>query len=400
MSSGRSTSGGARLHLWIKVVLTLLLVLIGGLRFARMDLLGTSFFAEDRYYTFESDGGRTVEHLNIDISQYLSMVEDFRGVERAFYKQEPYPEFADEPTATKGPVAPFINRPALPYLASLLPFDSPESFATVNLLLVVLGLWALFDALRVKGYSAKAQFLGGLLYVIALPVLVFASSLYIDGGTVGLLMIGYWLIVRRWWPAVVVFLPLSYTAKEVLILLAPVAAMEWRASGRSFRQPAFIVGALVSVVGWLVVGRAVQAAAPEPVMLYTVAPKLSTFLFNLGSLKSTLFFAIGMAPVVVPALLEIWRMQRRVRLAVAPRRTGESRCRGLRPRRPAQPLLDRLHGPDAADRLARLAVRRQPDLPLGGRHERRRAVRPDGMVGHPAGDRRGGASGSLKPPGT
>ncbi len=310
MSSGRSTSGGARLHLWIKVVLTLLLVLIGGLRFARMDLLGTSFFAEDRYYTFESDGGRTVEHLNIDISQYLSMVEDFRGVERAFYKQEPYPEFADEPTATKGPVAPFINRPALPYLASLLPFDSPESFATVNLLLVVLGLWALFDALRVKGYSAKAQFLGGLLYVIALPVLVFASSLYIDGGTVGLLMIGYWLIVRRWWPAVVVFLPLSYTAKEVLILLAPVAAMEWRAAGRSFRQPAFIVGALVSVVGWLVVGRAVQAAAPEPVMLYTVAPKLSTFLFNLGSLKSTLFFAIGMAPVVVPALLEIWRMQR------------------------------------------------------------------------------------------
>jgi hypothetical protein len=310
MSSGdgETTEGRERLRLWVKVALTLALLLVGGLRFARYDYAGTSFFDKDHYYSFKSDGGRVLENLNIDDAQYLSMVEDFRGVDRAFYKQVPYPEFADDPTATKGPVAPFINRPAIPYLSSLLPFDSPEAFATASLILLAVGLWALLDALRVQGHSAKSQFIGGALYVFSLPVLAFGAALYIDPGTVGMLMVGYWLITRRWWWAVVVFLPLSYLVKESLILLAPVAAMAWKASGRSFKRPAFVVGSVVSLAGWLVVGRVVQNLAPTPVLSYSVAPKLSVLVNNLGAPVSTIFFVVGCAPVVVPALLQLWRM--------------------------------------------------------------------------------------------
>jgi len=76
----------ARLPLRVMLVFTLALVVLGGLRFARIDLAGTSFFATDNYYTWNTEDGRHIEHLNIDISQSLAMVEDYRGVDGAFEK--------------------------------------------------------------------------------------------------------------------------------------------------------------------------------------------------------------------------------------------------------------------------------------------------------------------------
>ena len=76
------------------------------------------------------------------------MVENGRGDAGAFDHFTPYPEFASNPDAVSGPVAPFIYRPAIPYLASLLPFGVAASLALVNLVLVVAGLWFLVDALR------------------------------------------------------------------------------------------------------------------------------------------------------------------------------------------------------------------------------------------------------------
>jgi hypothetical protein len=296
-----------RLRWWIMVVLTIALVIIGGLRFARMDAVGTDFFAVDRYYTFETDQGQAIENLNIDIVQYLSMIEDRRGVEGAFEKQEPYEEFADSPDAVKGPVSPFIHRPALPWIASWLPLDSAPAFALVNLALVVAGLWFLVDALRVSGRSPRAQLLGAVLYTFALPVLVFASSLYIDGGAMAVFVVGYWLIARRAWWALVVFIPLSYLVKEALFALVPAAAWAWHLAGHRFRSAKFALGASIAVVGWLAVRAAVSAAAPDPVLSYSVMPKLSYLGGNLGNMTSTLFFAVGLAPVVVPALLLMWR---------------------------------------------------------------------------------------------
>lgn len=308
MSSTEMATAGAqeRLRTSVLLLLTIALLIVGGLRFSRADLLGTSMFAQDRYYTFQTDQGRNVENLNIDISQYLAMTEDFGGVEGAFDKQEAYEEFASNPDAVKGPVAPFIYRPALPFLASLLPLDAPDAFALVNLVLVVAGLWALVDALRVSGRSAQTQLLGGILYVVALPVLVFTSALYIDGGAMAVLVIGYWLLARRWWPLLVAFLPLSYLVKENLFVLAPSAALAWKVSGRSWRDRSFIVGATISVVGWVAVAVLVRSLAPDPVLSYSVTPKWSYFGGNLGNVTSMLFLAVGSAPVLVPAALGFW----------------------------------------------------------------------------------------------
>lgn len=293
------------------VALTITLVVIGGLRFARADVLGTSFFATDRYYTFETDEGSEVENLNIDIVQYLSMVEDHRGVPDAFEKQEPYPEFADNPDSVKGPVAPFIYRPLIPWLASLLPLAAPEALALTNLVLVVAGLWLLVDALHRSGRSPRAQLFGGILYTVALPVLVFTSSLYIDGGAMAFMVLGYWLVVRRYWLALVAFIPLSYLAKEALIALAPAAAWAWRLAGHRFRSVQFALGAGAAALGWVAVSVLVRSGAPEPVLSYNIWPKLSYLGGNLGQPLSTAFFIIGLAPVVLPGLWLLWTEARR-----------------------------------------------------------------------------------------
>jgi hypothetical protein len=293
-----------RLGIGVLVLLSLLAILLGGLRFARIDLAGTSFFATDEYYTYETEGGRHIEHLNIDIVSYLAMIEDARGVEGAFYKMEPYPQFvAAGDDVPMGPVAPFVHRPVLPYLASLLPMDASFAFAAVNLAVVVLGLWALVDALARQGRSTTAQLVGGLLYVVALPIVVFASALYIDGGAMAMLTIGYWLVVRRWWWAFAVFLPLSYGVKESMIFLAPAAIVAWRASGRSWRDRAFVLGAPLVLAAFIAVAVLVRVLAPTPEYSYSVWPKLSYFGGNLGNITSTAFFIVGSASVALPALV-------------------------------------------------------------------------------------------------
>ncbi len=299
---GRPVTTTARLSLWVLLALTIALVVIAGLRFARMDVLGTSFFASDRYYTFETDEGEVVENLNIDIAQYLAMIEDARGVDGAFEKQTPYPEFASEDDAVQGPVVPFIRRPLIPWLAAPLPFPHQEAFATVNLVLLVAGLWLLVDALHRSGRSPVAQLFGGALYTFALPVLVFATSLYIDGAVMALMVLGYWLVVRRYWWALVVFFPASALAKESLLALAPVAAWAWHSAGHRLRDPRFVVGASLAGLGWLGVTVAATVAAPDPVLSYNVWPKLTYLAWNVGNPVSALFFAVGLAPVLLPAL--------------------------------------------------------------------------------------------------
>lgn len=300
-----SPSGSARLPFRIVVLFTLALLLVSGLRFARIDLVGTSFFAGENYYTWTSEDGRRIAPVNIDVAQYLSMVEDFRGVDGAFEKQEPYPEFTATGAAVKGPVEPFTHRVALPWLASLLPMDSTYAFATVNLVLLVIGLWFLVDALAVSGRSLTAQYLGAAMYTFALPVLVFGASLFIDGGVVGVLTIGYWLLARRMWWLLVLFFPVSYLVKEALLILAIPVVWAWKTTGHRFGDTRFVAGALVSAIGVVVTALWVSARAPEPVFSFTVMPTWGYIRFNLTNPVSAVFFAVGVSTVVVPAVLAI-----------------------------------------------------------------------------------------------
>ncbi len=314
---GEPRRGKVRVRTSVMLGFTLLLLVLGGLRFARADLAGTGFFASDEYYTWTTDDGRYIENLNIDISQYLAMVEDYRGVEGAFEKQEPYPAFEASGDAVSGPVDPFTHRVALPWLASLLPLDSSYAFALVNLAFLTLGLWLLVDALATSGRSPTAQVIGAALYTVALPVVVFASSLFIDGGVVGVLVIGYWLMVRRWWWALLLFFPISYLVKEALLVLAPAAIWAWRTSGHRFRDPRFVAGVIASSAGVLAAAWWVSDMAPEPVMSFTVMPTWQYTRWNLTNLTSAVFVIVGVSTVAIPAFLGIKYLLSRASLSQA-----------------------------------------------------------------------------------
>ncbi len=271
-----------------------------------------------------------MDHLNIDISQYLAMVEDYRGVEGAFEKQQPYPAF--EATGEAVQAARWTRSPTGWRCRGSPPsFPSTRrySFALVNLALLVLGLWLLIDALAVSGRSPTAQAVGAALYTFALPVVVFASSLFIDAGVVGVLMIGYWLMARRWWWALVLFFPVSYLVKESILVLAPAAIWAWSTSGHRYKDPRFVVGAAAR--------RARRRSPPrggsEPLHPNPSTPSPccrhgSTLRWNLTNLTSAVFFVVGMATVVVPAVA------RHPPPVVRPRtQSGPEHHLGTRPRR-------------------------------------------------------------------
>jgi hypothetical protein len=223
----------------------------------------------------------------------------------------PYDSYRDSGNEVyAGPVAPFIHRPVLPYVASVLPFDAADSFALVNLVLVVAGVWFMVDALAVQGRSTRAQLIGGLLYALSIPVLVFTSSLFIDGGTMALFVFGYWLIVRRLWWALALFLPLSYAVKETLIFLAPSAVVAWRAAGRSFRDKRFVIGVPLMAVAWIAVAVLVRAAAPTPDASFSLGPRMSFVTWNLSNPVSAVFFVVSCSTVMIPAFVCIYRFVR------------------------------------------------------------------------------------------
>ena len=291
--------------------LMLLTAIVGGLRFARADLAGTSFFATDEYYKYTTDDGKHLDHLNIDIVSYLAMIEDRRGVDDAFHKMVPYDSYLDSGTEVyAGPVAPFIHRPVIPFVASVLPMDAADAFALVNLLLVVAGLWFMVDALAVQGRSTRAQLIGGLLYALSIPVLVFTSSLFIDGGTMAVFLFGYWLIVRRLWVVLAVFLPLSYAVKETLIFLTPSAVVAWRAAGHSYRDRRFLIGVPLMAVAWIAVAALVRVTAPTPEASFSLGPRMSFVTWNLSNPVSAVFFVVSCSTVMLPAFACIYRFVR------------------------------------------------------------------------------------------
>ncbi|HPU38027.1 MAG TPA: hypothetical protein PLS63_00530 [Microthrixaceae bacterium] len=317
-----SPKAGRRLGALTILALMALTALVGGLRFARADVAGTSFFASDNYYTYTTDDGHHLEHLNIDIVSYLSMIEQRRGDEHAPYKMVPYPSFVESGDVLMGPVAPFIHRPALPFVASLLPFDAADSFALVNLALVVAGTFFMIDALAVQGRSRNAQLIGALIYAVSLPLLVFTSSLYIDGGAMAVFVFGYWLIARRCWWALALFIPISYLVKEALVFLVPSVIVAWKSSGRSFKDARFLIGAPLVAIAWVAVAALVRLGAPDPTFSFSLGPKLSYLGGNLGNVKSAAFFALGTATVMVPAFVQAYRMVRSGGLAGAFGRAG------------------------------------------------------------------------------
>ena len=156
-----------------------------------------------RPYTTSS--GRTISPVSVDEQQYLSMVDLFSGTPR-------------EDLHVTCLLAPFTSRPALPWLASQLPFDEAVSLALVNLAMSLVATWAIVFTLRAQGVRTRAIALVGLLFAVSWNTLFFSSAILVDAGAVALVAVSWLLLALRrpWW--VVALLLVSYPLKAVCLL--------------------------------------------------------------------------------------------------------------------------------------------------------------------------------------
>ncbi len=292
----------------IALVLSLAVVLVGSIRFGRFDWTGIPFergpmttervvSAEctERIRPYTTESGRVIAPVSVDEQQYMSLVEYLRGTPR------------DE-LHVDCVLDPFASRPALPWVASRLPFDEGTSLAIVNLALVLLATWATVFALRAQGFSGRVVALAGTLFAVGWNTLFFSSVILLDAGVVGLVALCWYLLAirRPWW--IVPILLVSYPVKEIVavIVLPVLAAWAYDAyrSGRSTRTAAVapVVAAGFAAVVSLAVFRSIAIDADAT---WDLGINLGAVLNNLLGPVGLVSFLLATVWIYIPALLVI-----------------------------------------------------------------------------------------------
>lgn len=297
----------------IALILSLAVVVLGSVRFARYDWshipfdrhpLTMSRVVSDRCteyigpYTTES--GRVIKPIGVDDQQYMSLVELFRGTPKADLQVTCL-------------LDPFASRPAMPWLAHWLPFDEGVSIALVNLAMVLIATWATVFALRAQGFSGRVVAAAGILFAVGWNTFFFSTVLLLDAATVGLVAVAWYVLAirRPWWLVPLMFV--AYPFKETIpVVVLPVAAVwawcELRAGRRSLVSAAAPVGvATLAAVAGVLVSR---AAFVQGDATWQLAPTIGAFFNNLFGPIGVASFLLATVPLFGPALLAV---RRRVR---------------------------------------------------------------------------------------
>lgn len=295
---------------WIALLLSAGVLLVGSVRFARYDWSGLPLargpISQERVVSAEctehirpyvTSSGRTISPMTVDEQQYLSIVRHLDGT-------------PVDDLHVSCLLAPFTNRPLMPWLASLLPVDEAFGLGVVNMGMTLVATWAIVFTLRAQGRNVRSTALVGALFALSWNTLMFGSGLLVDSGGVALVAL-CWLAVatrRPWW--VPALLLLSYPLKETiaLVVLGPLAAWCWE-EVRQHRR--------TRVSGSILVGTAMLAAvvavplarlwAPQSMATWPLSPSGGALINNLLSPIGLVTFLLGVGPLFVPALLVLRR---------------------------------------------------------------------------------------------
>lgn len=310
---GTDVPTGGAVAVRIALVLTLLVLVLASVRFARFDWSGLPLDRQpvtvvrevsgdcvERIEPYETSSGRTISPVTVDEEQYLSMVAYYRGAR------------LDE-LAVTCQLDPFVRRAATPWLAHLLPGDEGVALGTVNLLSVLIATWATVFALRAQQHRARVIAVVGTLFAVGWNTFFFGSAVLTDAGGVALVAV-CWLLLclrRPWWlwPVLLVSYPVRETAAVVVLgILAAWTLAELRASSarpagghRSTAAvlapfAAAVAAALASVViarAWFLEGEAT----------WNLGPSVGAFTNNLFGPVGIASFLIATVPLFLPALL-------------------------------------------------------------------------------------------------
>ncbi len=292
----------------IALALSLAVLLVGSVRFARYDWSGLPLargpLSQERVVSAEctehirayvTSSGRTISPMTVDEQQYLSIVRFMDGTPA-------------HDLHVSCLLAPFTNRPVMPWLASKLPVDEAVGLGLVNVAMTLVATWAVVFTLRAQRRSVRSTALAATLFALSWNTLMFGSGLLVDSGGVALVAL-CWLALasrRPWW--VPALLLLSYPLKETiaLVVLGPLVAWCWNevAEARRTRAGALALLAAAVVAAFASIPIA-HLWAPESAATWPLSPSLGALVNNLLSPIGLVTFLIGVGPLYVPALLAL-----------------------------------------------------------------------------------------------
>ncbi|MFQ6008154.1 MAG: hypothetical protein ACE5K8_04305 [Candidatus Zixiibacteriota bacterium] len=154
-----------------------------------------------------------------DSPNYMKYVDFFRG-------KEPIAEVH----------LPFRYRPLAPLLASLLPVENPmTALNVINLLCLYLALFFLFYFLKNLGFSYWYALTGCFMFSVSFPTFYYGVIGLVDPVLICLCVAGSYFIFKQRWLAFTFVLLLGTLAKEIIVLLIPVAVAFFWKTGRPWK---------------------------------------------------------------------------------------------------------------------------------------------------------------------
>lgn len=269
-------------YFWI-TILILAVALVSFPRFDRQDL------GPIVKYTGKIEGEQSFG----DAVFYMSYVDYFRG---------------------NGPIEevhlPFRYRPLIPFIASLLPIESPlTAINVVNLAALYVTVLFLFMFLKSLGFDFRFSILGCFLYAVSFPVFYMSTTGYLEACIMCMLAIGAYLIFKEKWLLLAVAIAVGVPIKEVIALLIPVAVVYLWVIGSSRVK-------LLSTSFLLIIAFVIPTVLIKTVFIgagdFYWIPSISTFLDNLRvRAMLSLFLSFGL-----PGILSILFFVRYRRLSV------------------------------------------------------------------------------------
>jgi hypothetical protein len=316
------------------LVLTLAVLVIGSVRFARYDWHGlpldrapmerdvrVSPDCLEKIRPYVTESGREIGPIVVDEQQYLALVAYYRGVPRDQLQAECLYD-------------PFTNRSGMSWVAHWLPFEEGLSLGIVNLGAMVVATWFVLAALRAQGFDPRVVLAVSALFAIGWNTFYFSSGLLIEPGVLALISLAWWLLsIRRPWFLLPILL-LGYPLKETIGILVPVtAAWAWQEHRAARRGGRDAIALSVAAAACFVIGVAFwRGALPQPDVAWEVTPDLSAVVHNLTEVVSLASFLIGVVPLYGPAVLQFVRMVRSegwLRSAVDPAVVGAVLAAGI-----------------------------------------------------------------------